>query len=264
MIKEILYQGAKIRYKDQGEGIPIVLLHGYLLSLDIFNEFAGELAVKYRVVSIDLPGHGKSDVIADIHDMHLMAESVDAVLKSIEIDKFILVGHSMGGYITLAYLNAYPDKLIGFSLFHSTPFADNDEKKINRDRECELVLSGKKEAVSSVSIPKMFADDNLEKFKDDIIRAKEIAMNTADNGIVAMLQGMKERPERLDLLKETKIPFLLVLGKKDNYISYDDISQKLVGKASFTKLVLENSGHIGYIEEKEKAVLGLHRFIEHI
>ncbi len=262
MTKEVLIDGVKIRYSERGVGTPVVLLHGYLLSLEVWGRFAEGLAEKYRVICIDIPGHGASGVYGETHTMDHMAEIINKVLEQIMIEKCILVGHSMGGYITLAFLDKFPEKLIAFSLFHSTPFADSDEKKQNRDREIELVKAGKKESVYSINIPKMFADDNLFNLENEVEFAKQLAKNNPDEGIVALLRGMKERPDRLMLLKHTTIPYLLVLGKKDNYIPYGAISERIGIPRNITKLILEGSGHIGYIEELEKSVLGFYRFID--
>ena len=262
MEEDIQFENIYIHYKDCGKGIPVVLLHGYLESGEIWNTFTNELKKFFRVICIDIPGHGKSGVMGEIHTMEKMAEAVKQVLDNLKIKECILIGHSMGGYITLAFLELFPQYLKAFSLFHSSPFADNDEKKQNRDREIDLIKKGKKEVVYTVNIPRMFADDNIFRYEKEIKEALKIAKNIPDDGIVALLNGMKERKDRLQLIQDTKIPFLLVLGKKDNYISYDLISEKLGIPRCVTKLVLENSGHIGFIEEKEKSYLGIRRFIE--
>jgi len=264
MITEIPFENIKVKIKDQGKGIPVVLLHGYLESLEIWGEFANSLSKEYRIILIDIPGHGGSGILGEVHSMDMMAEAVNHVLVSLNISKCILIGHSMGGYVTLAFLEKFPDKLIAFSLFHSTPFADNDEKKANRDREIQLIKEGKKAVVYNVNIPKMFADDNLFEFKKEIEFSKKIAKNTPNEGIIALLHGMKSRPDRLELLKKTQVPFLLVMGKKDNYIPYDIVSERIGIPRDITKLILEKSGHIGFIEEKEKSVLGVLRFISHL
>jgi len=265
MIKYISFENIKLRIKEQGRGdICIVLLHGYLETLEIWDGFAESLAENYRVVSLDIPGHGESGILGEVHQMDKMAEAVNTVLETLKIDNCILIGHSMGGYVTLAFLDKFPEKLLAFSLFHSTPFADNGEKKENRNREIKLIKEGKKASIYSVNIPKMFADDNLFMFEKEIDTIIKTAQKIPDEGIIALLNGMKERQDRLELLINTKVPYLLVLGKKDNYIPYDIVSEKIGIPNNITKLILEKSGHIGFVEEKEKSVLGIKRFIENI
>jgi pimeloyl-ACP methyl ester carboxylesterase len=264
MTTQIPFKSIQVNIQDMGQGLPIVLLHGYLLSSEAWGGFAGELAQHHRVVAIDIPGHGASGVLGETHTMEMMADAVAHVLEAMQIGKCILIGHSMGGYIALAFLGKYPDRLLAFSLFHSTPFADTDEKKANRDREIAMVREGKRETLYNVNIPKMFADDNLPDMKNEIEMAKGIAQRTKSEGIIALLEGMKSRPDQLSLLRKTEIPFLLVLGKKDNYIPYDIVSEKMGIPRNITKLILENSGHMGFVEEKEKSVLGVLRFINEL
>ena len=158
----------------------------------------------------------------------------------------------------------YRYKLNGICLFHSTPFADSEEKRMNRDREINLVREGKKDILFNTNIPKGFATDNLEKFSTEISRAKTIAGRNEEDGIIALLEGMKIRPDRQNVLKETGLPVLFILGKKDNYIPYDIISERIGIPNHMTKLILENSGHIGFIEEKEKCVIGFLRFLDNL
>ena len=107
MDDKVYFKNTGIRYKAEGSGTTIVLLHGYLESSDIWDKFSGELKHEFRVISIDLPGHGKSGIVADIHTMEIMAETVNAVLDELDIDKCILIGHSMGGYVTMAFADLY-------------------------------------------------------------------------------------------------------------------------------------------------------------
>jgi pimeloyl-ACP methyl ester carboxylesterase len=235
---------------DQGQGNTIVLLHGYLETSDIWNGFANELAKNCRVIAIDIPGHGRSGKMSEIHTMNLMAEAVDAVIKSLGIDKVFIVGHSMGGYVTLAYLANYLHKVSGICLFHSTPFADSEEKKANRNREIEIIKQGKQELLFTVNPAKGFADDNLERLENKVEWAQKIAAQSPPEGIIALVEGMKIRPDRQELLKETTTPILYILGKKDNYIPFNMMYPVAKRSPKGEILVLENSGHMGFIEEE--------------
>jgi pimeloyl-ACP methyl ester carboxylesterase len=262
MIGTVNFRNTSIRYKAEGTGRAILLLHGYLESLDIWHEFSGKLNKKFTVISIDLPGHGLSGIIANAHTMEIMAEAVNAVLNELNIKKCVLIGHSMGGYVTVAFADLFPDKLYGYCLFHSTPFADTEEKKQNRNREIELVNQGKKELIFNTNVPKAFANDNLDRLKSDVERALEIAANTVDDGIKAILEGMKQRPDRSDILASSNIPVLLILGKKDNYIPFNVIMEKIRLSDKGELFILENSGHMGFIEETEKSLSALTSFAE--
>lgn len=258
VIKSIQFKKINIRFSDKGKGIPVVLLHGYLESLNIWDDFSSLLAEYCRVIRIDLPGHGGSGNLGEVHTMELLAESVKTVLDHLKLEKCFLIGHSLGGYVTLAFLELFPQRLSGFSLIHSHPLADTPETIENRKREIALAMEGKKELIYNVNVPKAFADENVEIFEKQVDFAKEIARQTPDKGIVATLNGMMVRIDRRKLLAGTSSPFLWILGKKDNYIPYETIIEK-VGLPENGKLVtLENSGHQGFMEEKDvvlKAIL---------
>ena len=261
MIDTVSFRDSVVRYKLEGSGCTVVLLHGYLESLDIWSSFSKYLAEKFRVVCIDLPGHGKSGILKDVHSMELMAEAVKSVLDKLNTGKCVLIGHSMGGYVTLAFAGLYTERLDGYSLFHSTPFADTEEKKQNRDREIDLVNQGKKDLIFKTNVPKAFADDNLGMLKSEVERAVKIAYETPEDGIKAVLEGMKIRFDRQKELMNSEIPVMVILGKKDNYIPYDIIKERIMLSGKGEIFILDNSGHMGFIEEQEKSLLAVSSFI---
>jgi pimeloyl-ACP methyl ester carboxylesterase len=158
----------------------------------------------------------------------------------------------------------YRYKLYGISLFHSTPFADTDEKRSNRDREIALIREGKKDILFNTNIPKGFATENLEKLDHEVARAKAIGAQNQEEGIIALLEGMKNRPDRQGLIKETGLPILFILGKKDNYIPYDIMYNVAQRSTTGEILTLENSGHMGFIEEPEACLRKLSDFVYHL
>lgn len=260
MEKTIYRKGEKIKYQSTGEGKVIVLLHGYLESHHVWGEFRTDLAKNFHVLAIDLPGFGESDEHDLVTYIEGMADAVHAVVTAEEISTCFMVGHSMGGYVTLAFAEKYEDHLNGYCLFHSTPASDNEEKREHRRREIDLIDMGKKELIINFNIPNTFADDNVEKFKEEIERIKGIAIQTKNEGIKNALKGMMQRPDRYYLLRDFQKPILVVAGAKDNYIPLN-ISQEMAEISNDIQLeVFEESGHMGFIEEKEKAVKVIHDF----
>jgi len=240
-------------YRDRGEGDPILLVHGYLESHAIWDHFTENFLADFRVIAPDLPGHGQSATFGETHLMEDLAGSLLAILEAEGTGKVFMVGHSLGGYVTMAFADLYPEYLSGYCLFHSTCFADNEEKKKNRDREISLVKCGKKYQIIAVNIPKEFADSNLGRMKDEVERAKQIAMNTPDDGIVAILNGMKARPDRTAVLQNDRLALLLIGGMKDNYIPVETFD-RLIGIAPHASVLrLDNSGHLGFVEEPRPA-----------
>ncbi len=264
MIQELKFHDALIRFRDEGRGEVVVLLHGYLESLEIWDGFSEGLAKHYRVLSIDLPGHGRSGLFSKVDTMAVMADAVEYILQELGIGRAVIVGHSMGGYATLAFAEIFPEMTTGYCLFHSNAFADPEEKKMNREREIELVRSGKKMQIINTNIPKAFADENLEKFAGEVERARQIAISTPDEGIIMALIGMKSRPDRTRVIKESNVPILFVAGKKDNYIPFEVAEKHFNLSPRQDILILENSGHMGFIEEKEEALEGLLFFLEKV
>ena len=258
--QKLKYKGKNIEFSKLGSGKTIVLLHGYLESLNVWDSFAEKLHKNFQIIAIDLPGHGNSSVFNITHSMELMAETVNEVVNFLEIDKFTLIGHSMGGYVAMEYVAKYPQKIEKFCLFHSTPFADSDEKIKERERIIELIKQGKKIQLAKNHVEKTFANENLSKYEQIIGFMKIIAINTPDEGVIATLNGMKTRQNHYETLKNTPIQCLWILGKKDNFININNLSKIKIPKNCKLK-ILENSGHQGYIEEEEKSIQIIKEFI---
>jgi pimeloyl-ACP methyl ester carboxylesterase len=262
-MKQIIkHKGQDIYFKTFGEtrDPAIFLLHGYMESSEIWDGFAPGFSDEYYVVCVDLPGHGDSESFSEVQTMESMADAVKDVADSLGIKKMHLVGHSMGGYVTMAFRDKFPEILNSYVLFHSTCFADTEEKRTNRDREKDLVRQGRKELIINTHISKVFANSNLERMDKEMKMVKRIADKTNDNGIISALEGMKIRIARCHLFEEGRIPILLVAGAKDNYIPVEVMTRMKSMSGNSSLLVLENSGHMGFIEEKRKAVKQLKSF----
>jgi len=255
------FKGKKIHYKDEGKGITLVLLHGYLESTKIWNEFSESLTKHFRVIRMDLPGHGKSALLTEVQTMEESALVLKAIADYLELKKFFLIGHSLGGYVTLSFLDSFSEYLTGFCLFHSHPLKDTPQTIEKREKEIGFVQSGRKDLLYNVNIPNAFANDNLDKCKEEIEFAKKIARNTSDGGIIATLKGLMVRKNYLDLLASTEIPFLWILGEKDNYIPFTEIQSKVKMPVNGKLLTLKNSGHQGFMEEKQNTLIYLTNFI---
>jgi pimeloyl-ACP methyl ester carboxylesterase len=264
MENELEFNGKKLKYYDSGSGAVIVLLHGYLESSLSWGQFAVKLAENHRVLAIDLPGHGLSETNGEVHSMEYMANSIYFILSELKIEKVFIIGHSLGGYVALAFLDLFPEKLFGYSLFHSHPFADSKETIEKRIREIQIVRAGKKNMMYPDNVTKSFADVNIEKFAASLDRAKEIASRTSDDGIIAVLNGMMTRPSRASLAEKGIVPCLWILGKLDNYINLDTMIAKVALPANASVVILEKSGHVGFIEEEERSLQIVTRFIESI
>jgi pimeloyl-ACP methyl ester carboxylesterase len=217
----------------------------------VWNGFEEKLASKFRVISVDLPGHGQSEIISETQTMEMMADVVKDLIHNLGFQKVFIVGHSLGGYVTLAFLEHFPEYLSGYCLFHSQPFSDTPEAVEKRMREIAIVKAGKKDLMYPDNVTRMFATSNLEKFSVALQRSKDIASVIPGNGIIAVLNGMIQRPSRLSFMEEGRVPCLWILGSMDNYIPCEAIQKKVKLPANATVFVLQNSGHMGFIEEEK-------------
>ncbi len=255
---QITYKNSTVSYTDSGEGNTIVLLHGYLENKCMWNFFIPIFTQENRVVSIDLLGHGKTDCLGYIHTMEEQAELVLTVINHLKIQKIILIGHSMGGYIALAFAEKYPSNISKLVLLNSTAYDDNDERKKNRDRAIKMVKRDY-ESFVRLSISNLFSNENRELLQADIENVKLEALKTPLQGIIAALEGMKIRKNRLEVLYKAKYPILLVLSKKDPVLDYE-IHQKQIENTSVQLATLEY-GHMSHIESKNSLLEVLLAFI---
>jgi len=263
MNNTINYKGKTIHFESAGQGSAVVLLHGFLESSQIWKAFAEDLSKEYRVVTVDFPGHGRSQIIGEVHSMEMMAETVKFVLDKLEITENVIVGHSMGGYVSLAFAQMYPDFIKGIGLFHSQASADSDETKENRRRTINIVRRNRIGFISSF-IPDLFAEANIPKFQDEIDLLKKHASEISPEGIIAAIEGMKQRSSKLDLLMQAKIPFLFIAGKEDSRIPVQNVMAQAILPELAEVLILSNVGHMGFIEAKTETLQMIKGFLNQV
>lgn len=247
-MKQLNYKNINLSYSETGKGTAIVLLHGFLENSTMWDFYVTEFSKKYRVITIDLLGHGQTECLGYVHTMEDMADAVHAVLHELRIRKAIFMGHSMGGYVALAFAELYPDMMKGILLQNSTSRADSDERKINRDRAIKAVKQNYTSFVR-MSIANLFSEENRERFAAEIDALRDQAVKTPLQGIVAALEGMKIRNDREVILHFSPYPILLVLGKKDQSLIYEEHADQIEG--TDVKLVSYPHGHMSHIENKK-------------
>jgi pimeloyl-ACP methyl ester carboxylesterase len=248
-MKQILYKNTKISYSETGKGSAIVLLHGFLENQSMWQNLVPELSKKHRIIAIDLLGHGESGCLGYVHSMEDNAAAVRAVMSELRVRKAILVGHSMGGYVALAFAELYPASVKGLVLLNSTSKADSEERKANRDRAIKAVKKDYSTFVR-LSIANLFSEENREKMIDEIENVKTEALKTPLQGIIASLEGMKIRKDREPLLRSSPYPILLILGKKDPVLNYEDGLKQI--ENTNVKLISFPDGHMSHIENREE------------
>lgn len=260
-MKQLAYKNTKISYTDQGKGTAVVLLHGFLENKSMWDKYIDTLTKNYRVITVDLLGHGETESLGYVHVMEDQADMIYAVLIYLRLRKVVLVGHSMGGYVALAFAELYPDHVKGLFLLNSTARADSDERKINRDRAIVCVKQDYTNFVR-MSIANLFSEDNRERLSKEIEKTKKEALKTPLQGIVAALEGMKVRKDREVLLHFAPYPIQLVLGEKDPVLPYEDTIEQIEG----TKVVLTTfpDGHMSHIENEKELKKVLIEFLKKV
>lgn len=257
--------GTAIRISDTGKGDCVaVLLHGYLESLDVWDDFTKLLSSRLRVVAVDLPGHGVSEVKGEIHTMEFLADTVHAAMETLNIPRAVIVGHSMGGYAALEVLRKYPETVAGLVLFHSTPDADTEKKRQDRLREIEIIKSGKKELIAKNFPAVGFAPQNRKRLAWAVEELAEQICMTEDEGVIAILRGMRERRDLNAVMRESLVPQMLILGRHDEYISQEAAEAVIAAHPRAKVVWLAGSGHMGFIEEPEKSAEAILSFASQV
>jgi pimeloyl-ACP methyl ester carboxylesterase len=250
--KTIITRGSSINYLIVGEGPVAVLIHGFAEDHSIWESQLIALRNHYCCIVPDLFGSGNSKSLNEtrITSMDDLARCMYEILVAENVTQAVVFGHSMGGYIAMAFAALFPKCLLGLGLIHSTSYADSEEKKTMRRKIMRYwEIHGSKETQKN-SVPGLFAEQNrnMPQVKTQIA----IAENIRTEDMMGYYALMIDRPDRSQILKEIKTPVLIVAGKLDPAIPYEqNIAQSIIPDNCEIQL-LQHSGHMGMIEEKDK------------
>ncbi|MFF2446527.1 alpha/beta fold hydrolase [Neobacillus sp. NPDC058068] len=259
-MKNIMLQNITMSYRDEGDGKPIVLLHGFCGSQKYWEKVIPELSKDYRVIAPDLPGHGNSTITNEKHSIEEMSDIINQLLNKLEIKEVAMFGHSLGGYITLAFAEKFSNRLNRFSLIHSTAFPDSEEAKKGREANIEKVTHQGMHSLVDGLVPKLFSSDNLKKLVDDVKVTQDIGYLTSLEGAIGALKAMKDRPDRNSVLEKTTLPVLLLAGEKDQIIPYEKTFS--VTKENIKHSLLKNTGHMSMYEAPDQFISEMKSFLE--
>jgi pimeloyl-ACP methyl ester carboxylesterase len=243
-------------YKDQGKGFPIVLLHGFCETHQIWDGLAEELAKDFRVITPVLPGFGQSQLPAQPFTIDDIGDQLIGWLSKLKIDKPVIIGHSLGGYVALAMAQKDPSLLSGLGLFHSTAFADSEEKKLNRDKTIVFVEKFGVPPFVETFVPGLFH----QKDNPSMNFVKDIALMTPLETLISYSKAMRDRPSREGFLRNYHGNVLVAAGTYDSIIPFS-VSQQVSRLAPHTMFYpLENTGHMGMFESPTDSLNCLHSF----
>lgn len=260
-MKKITFQDTAIAYDTVGKGPAVVLIHGFCEDSRMWEEFSLDLVEeKYKVITIDLPGFGQSSVWPNV-SIADMAGAVHAVLQELKLDKVIMIGHSMGGYVSLAFAEKHPEYLIGMGMFHSHPYADSEEKKDGREKGIGFIERQGSALYVKQLIPALFAPDFVNSNAFLIEKLTFRASKYKAEGIIEGLKAMKNRPDRSPVLSTISCPVLFIVGKKDKAVPADKSMDQTHLPAISSIHILEKVGHMGMFEATKHTQLFVRKFI---
>ena len=260
MEKSFLYKNGEVHYTDNKDGDKaVVLIHGFgedsRIWDNILSAFEG-----YRLIVPDLPGTGRSTILKEKNtSIADYAEAINALLEKENIAKPCIVGHSMGGYIAMAFAEHHPTKVDKLALIHSTSYADSEEKVETRKKGIAFIKEHGSQAFLKTSIPGLFKDE--EKSKKDIDMLIDRAAEFSPETLIQYYTAMMNRPDLHSILGIEEFPVLIVAGKADKAVPLEQ-SLKESHLAEITHFhILEHSGHLGMLEEPAKLITIIKDFL---
>jgi pimeloyl-ACP methyl ester carboxylesterase len=264
MIKNITYNDTEIFYHVYGAGKPLVLLHGFGETSSVWKYQIESLKSIYKLIVPDLPGSGKSgELNIEITDISLsdFSDCVYSILQNENIKECIMLGHSMGGYIVLAFAEKYAGLLKAFGLVHSTAFADSDEKKKARSQGIKMIETYGSYSFLKTTLPALFSEKFKKEHPEEISELIEEGKQFTKRSLQQYYHAMMVRPDRTDVLRNSVVPNLFVIGTEDVAAPLNDVlKQAHLPEMSYIH-ILENTGHMGIWEAANELNEYLEEFV---
>ena len=270
--KSFQYKGSNIYYKTIGQGKPVLLLHGFGEDGTVWERQVQALQNNYRLIIPDIPGSGKSELVvnanietyAEIIKELINIEHSQVTLPGKDFELISLIGHSMGGYIALAFAEKYPQYLNSLGLFHSSAFADADEKKATRKKAIEFIQEKGAVAFLKTRIPGWFNETFEAENKPVILSLINKATNFTEAALIQYYEAMIARPDRVHVLKNFTKPVLFIIGEHDKAVPLQSSLEQCYIPAISHVHILENSAHMGMYEETSKVNSVLNNFLAQV
>jgi pimeloyl-ACP methyl ester carboxylesterase len=262
--KNINYKNGTIFYHVSGKGIPVVLLHGFAEDGNVWQAQIDFLQTRFLVIVPDISGSGRSSIAnwKDHIGMDDFADSIKAILDEEQITGCVVIGHSMGGYIALAFAEKYPHLLNGLGLFHSSAFADTEEKKQTRLKAIGFIENNGGYTFIKNTTPGLFASAFTKNNPEKINALIEEGKSFAENTLIQYYKAMISRPDRTAVLSYFTKPVLFIIGEQDKAVPLELSLQQCYLPAQSHIYILKNTAHMGMWEEPEKANNALLSFLQ--
>jgi pimeloyl-ACP methyl ester carboxylesterase len=248
-------------YKEKGHGLPVILLHGFCETHAVWDHLVDHLAREYRVIAIDLPGFGSSELLPAPFTIDDVAECIlNLLLKELKFETCVLLGHSLGGYIVLAMVEKKPELFSALGLINSSAYADSNERKLNRNKVMEFVSRHGAELFVRSFIPPLF----YKKSNPHSAALVEHGVKIPPHIVLSYTKAMRDRPDRTHVLSAFTKPVLFLAGREDTLIPVKDIEQQVSHVKHSTLLILDNVSHMSFLEKEEESAHAIQNFIASI
>jgi pimeloyl-ACP methyl ester carboxylesterase len=253
-----------LSYQNYSFAAPytVVLVHGFAESKSVWANLAENLAKNFRVLCPDLSGFGQSPPLQNT-SIENMAVALRDCLDSLQIGPIVLIGHSLGGYVSLAFAELFPERLKGLGLFHSTAFADSEEKKEGREKSMALIREQGKEVFLNGMIPNLFAAENRQNQAFVIEKLLQEAYGISAEVLIDTLAAMRDRKDRIGLVEELNVPILYLIGKQDNAVNLASSLEQCFRPKEAVVHLLEGVGHMGMFEAPTETALAVENFVRY-
>jgi pimeloyl-ACP methyl ester carboxylesterase len=252
---------SSIFYSETGKGVPVVFLHGYCETSMIWREFRNFLSRRNRVITIDLPGFGRSPRLNYAFSLQDVAAEIKQELDERKVTSFILIGHSLGGYVSLAFAKQFPFALKGLGLFHSSIYEDAPDKKENRTKLIDFIKSNGVKPFIKTFMPSLFYEKNRKNFEDLIEELTAAGEKTSPEMVIEYARAMRDRDSSVDFLKRFRKPVMFIIGEKDQSIPLKKSLDQAVVPINSHVLKLKDVGHMGMFENTADTLKFVQKFI---
>lgn len=252
---------SSIFYSESGKGLPVVFFHGFCETSQLWAEFESRLSRRYRIITLDLPGFGKSPLPAYSFSLMDVAVEIQKLLEEKKIGKYILIGHSLGGYVALALARQFSFTLRGLGLFHSSVFADTPDKKESRTKLIQFIKSNGVKPFIKTFIPSLFYEKNHQRLDEKIEEQTISASKTSPETVMEYARAMRDRQGSDRFIKGFKKPVMFIIGENDGKVPLRKSLAQATLPANSHILRLRNNGHMGMYEHPEESLEFVEKFI---
>jgi pimeloyl-ACP methyl ester carboxylesterase len=240
----------------------LVLLHGLCESLEFWQEVVTALQDKMPIICIDLPGFGKSPLTENIVSVAAIADELNQVLEFCGVEKCVMIGHSLGGYVSLAFAEKYANKLQGVGLCNSTAFADTEEKKDRRNKLIESIQQNGTRPFISTFFQGLFNPANVAMYETQIQALQEQAQSIAPETLICITAILRDRPNYIPVIQSLTMPVLFIVGKQDMVLPLEQHEKMFLYTQNMVLRLQDTVGHLSVLEAPQDTILTINRFWE--